>query len=117
MFFAWRISDDNGFLVDHKDLLYIKITHYHIDNKNGIVHHELNIDSVRCNNTRINNKIFDKSYRSDSWYCIDWEKYDNLTFGGFWDNSELSYFDLQIYSCKNNYFAEGECTTFDDLKS
>ncbi len=120
MFFAWRISDENGYLVDHYDFLNVYLTHYYYDNING-TYIQTPLESKVCSEFNITNEEFSKNYKTDAWRCIDWKKYPNLTFGGFWDSNELSYFELEVMTCDKNADPktatfEKDCTPLDKIK-
>ena len=84
----WRLTNDNGKLIDFQNKLNPVLTYYqYVLNSTGqILTKQVDIGVTKCNTENAKMPEFTTKVSLDDWYCMDWTK-DNFTFGGYWDGS------------------------------
>ena len=116
--FAFRFEDEYGFPTEISNITFLKIYYYYsIPDKNNIIRNEYKEEYIPyrlCKDSDFeSSENLIKLY--GNLYCIEWE---NLTFGGYWDNEFIYYFEVRLYYCENgeNYsFNESKCATIKQL--
>jgi hypothetical protein len=118
---AWRLSDDYSKSVNFSHIIYPSIKYFRqIFNSSGqFLLEETSLEITKC--SRENSKVseFYKKYDIEDWFCLDFNKYKNLTLGGFWDGTFVNYLQISLFACKNEspFFNNVTCTDFENLNS
>ena len=116
--FAFRIEDYYGNFYNESNILYIKIIYYKSNlNDNGKYKRNLTSELINyhlCNESDFKNENLTQIY--GNLFCPEFE---GKQLGGYWDNSDIHYFDFQVYFCKNgsNYSLNTNCTSIKTLRS
>ena len=116
--FAFRIEDYYGNFYNESNILYIKIIYYKSNlNDNGKYKRNLTSELINyhlCNESDFKNENLTQIY--GNLFCPEFE---GKQLGGYWDNSDIHYFDFQVYFCKNgsNYSLNNNCTSIKTLRS
>ena len=109
---AFRIEDEYGFIKHNLNNIHIKIYYYSTipdneNHENRENYKEEYIPYRLCQNSDFENSENILELYGEL-YCIEWE---NLTFGGYWDNNFLYYFEIRLFYCE-----DGEKYSFDEKK-
>jgi hypothetical protein len=115
MFLAWRISSIYSKTINDTGIVYPEITHFVYDNVKNKLITQTNISYVKCSEKSVFNEEFSKYFNPEVWYCLDWSKTSNLTFGGYWDDNYINYFDISLRSCPMLIFTKNGCTSKEKL--
>ena len=115
---AFRFEDDYGFIPETSKYIFPKIYYYSAipgeDGEYRSDYKEEYISYRKCVDNDFDNDENLISLYGDL-YCIEWE---NKTFGGFWDNEFIYYFEIRLFYCKNgeNYSLNHSiCPTIQEL--
>ena len=115
---AFRFEDDYGLIPETSKYIFPKIYYYSaIPGEDGEYRSDYKEEYISYR------KCVDNDFEGDQnlislygdLYCIEWE---NKTFGGFWDNKFIYYFEIRLFYCKNgeNYsFNNSICPTIQEL--
>ena len=115
---AFRFEDDYGLIPETSKYIFPKIYYYSAipgeDGEYRSDYKEEYISYRKCVDNDFEGEENLISLYGDL-YCIEWE---NKTFGGFWDNEFLYYFEIRLFYCKNseNYSLNNSiCPTIQEL--
>ncbi len=115
--FIWRIADNNAKNVNFTNKLYPVITYVQIDLLNMTNTNFRKLDPLTpCNELSEPYPYQGVLFDPKLYYCLDFSKYKNLTFGRGKGATINHGFYLTFYTCKNSLYKEGECTPIDELK-
>jgi hypothetical protein len=116
----WRLSDDYSQTVNFTNLIYPRLQYfkYKLNESGQIMEHIEDLQYSKCNSLNAKVPEFVNEFKIEDWYCVDWDKHKNLTFGGYWDGDFVEYYSLVLHSCPNGepFSPEGNCTSLDKLK-
>jgi hypothetical protein len=118
----WRIEDDSTKPVNFDGLIYPKLSYYiyNYNEQNQLtLMKKIFFNITKCSEENVKFPQLYKQLNLSNYYCFDWEASDQkYTFGGFWDESFLHYFEINFDFCKERQYSKSNnCTSIEKLKS
>lgn len=119
--FAWRLSDDYSKTVDYSGIIYPSLKYFRqVFNSSGqYLVEEKSLEVTKCTRQNAKAPEFYNKHDIDDWLCLDFDKYDNLTLGGFWDGQFVNYLQVSLYACENEsaFSGKANCTDYEHLNN
>jgi hypothetical protein len=116
----WRMEDGMGYPVDFTGKVYPTFQYKERSkDENGalVPNRIIDFEYTKCSNISDVNEFAARKYNLSQWFCLDLDKYKNISLGGYWDGDFMNNLAFRINFCSGDgvISPENKCSNYTQL--